>query len=233
MGIVIRFPRRRRHTRASATGLMPKTPGSTGSAHFSDKISEYSAGMRPRIFQFETTRGSTPAISEVAVVPPRAKMRLSTDAIMPLTNPRYVELSSLHGMEVETPRIGRFNLSMGDYSRDKTAFRLQVLRDALDMTQAVIGRPVDCSSSRWSNFESLQQKHNLDIDVACRICDRYGVTLDWLYRGIMLRVDDALKPLLDASEQKLRAAHASSAKPPRLRKRTAGVDKTRRETHLK
>lgn len=59
--------------------------------------------------------------------------------------------------------------------------RLEVTRIALGRKQADLARILLISPQRWNNYERGAKP--LDIEIAIRICDKFGVTLDWLYRG--------------------------------------------------
>lgn len=40
---------------------------------------------------------------------------------------------------------------------------------------------VECKANRWSQYESGER--TITLEVAIRVADEYGVTLDWIYRG--------------------------------------------------
>lgn len=61
--------------------------------------------------------------------------------------------------------------------------RLQTTRIALGKTQADLARVLLISPQRWNNYE--RGARPIDIEFAIRLCERFGVTLDWLYRGIV------------------------------------------------
>ena len=61
------------------------------------------------------------------------------------------------------------------------ATRLRHTREALGVNQREFARRVNLKPNRYSQYESGARP--LTIDAALRICDEYGVTLDWLYRG--------------------------------------------------
>ena len=44
-----------------------------------------------------------------------------------------------------------------------------------------IATSVDCAPNRWSQYETGER--TLTLEIANRLVDEYGVTLDWLYRG--------------------------------------------------
>jgi len=59
--------------------------------------------------------------------------------------------------------------------------RLRHTREALGVNQREFARRVNLKPNRYSQYETGARA--LTIDAAHRICDEYGVTLDWLYRG--------------------------------------------------
>jgi transcriptional regulator with XRE-family HTH domain len=59
--------------------------------------------------------------------------------------------------------------------------RLRHTRVALGINQTEFARRVHLKQNRYNQYESGARA--LTIDAANRICDEYGVTLDWLYRG--------------------------------------------------
>lgn len=76
--------------------------------------------------------------------------------------------------------------------------RLRLTRMALDIRQVDIARKFGCSTASWNHYET--GKRPLDIDLAIELCDAYGLTLDWLYRGDNSGLK---KGLVDRMETKL------------------------------
>ena len=66
-------------------------------------------------------------------------------------------------------------------STEHIATRLRHTREALGLKQREFARRANLKANRYSQYESGTR--SLTIDAAQRICDEYGVTLDWLYRG--------------------------------------------------
>lgn len=226
---VIQF--RRRHARASTEAFIPKIAGSTSlpsAPSASVKAKKYPAGTRPRAFQLETTRLSIPTKSAAADVPPKASIICSTDVIMLSSSPQIVDLSTVHGIVVESSALSRPNLWMAALSRDATAHRLLVLRTMTGQSQEQMGGTVGCGKTAWSNYESPGQDRLIDVAIAVRLCDRYGVTLDWIYRNIAFGVPEQVLQGLDKTEKDI-AADVGASAPVRMRKRAAKhVGKSRR-----
>jgi transcriptional regulator with XRE-family HTH domain len=59
--------------------------------------------------------------------------------------------------------------------------RLLRTRQALKLSQAEFCRQIDVERNLYNPFEKGRRR--ITIDVAMKIRDRYGVTLDWIYAG--------------------------------------------------
>jgi hypothetical protein len=64
-----------------------------------------------------------------------------------------------------------------------------------------MGETVGCEKPAWSNYESPGQDRLIDVAIAVRLCDRYGVTLDWIYRNIAFGVPEQVLQGLDKAEK--------------------------------
>ncbi len=62
--------------------------------------------------------------------------------------------------------------------------RLRALRDALKLSQDRMGASIGMASgsASWSPYE--KGKDTIPAHNALALCRRYGVTMDWLYRGL-------------------------------------------------
>lgn len=108
-------------------------------------------------------------------------------------------------MSVEKPRDLPCNFGMAGVSRDEVAWRLRVIRKAFDLSQESAGEIGGIGKTGWSNYESMGQDRLIEVLLAARLCDRYGVTLDWIYRGLAFGVPDAIMQKLDNAEKSLLA----------------------------
>ena len=61
------------------------------------------------------------------------------------------------------------------------ASRLLRTREALGLNQREFAMRANLKPNRYSQYETGVRA--LTIDAALRICDEYGISLDWLYRG--------------------------------------------------
>lgn len=61
------------------------------------------------------------------------------------------------------------------------ARRLVTLREAVAPSAADLCRRTGLAPNRWSQYESGERRITLEASLV--LCDKYGVTLDWIYRG--------------------------------------------------
>lgn len=59
--------------------------------------------------------------------------------------------------------------------------RLETLRQALDLSQTEFASRAGIAQNTYNQY--AKGKNLIRLDFAERICDEYGVTLDWIYRG--------------------------------------------------
>jgi ribosome-binding protein aMBF1 (putative translation factor) len=90
------------------------------------------------------------------------------------------EVVKRHELAVEGAALHRHAWSMPNASKD-IGKRLIALRHALGLKAVQIAKSVDCKPNRWSQYETGERP--LTLEIANRLVDEYGVTLDWLYRG--------------------------------------------------
>ena len=61
------------------------------------------------------------------------------------------------------------------------AKRLLLLREAMGLSGADLCRMTGFAPNRWSQYESGDRR--ITLDAATVLCEKFGVTLDWIYRG--------------------------------------------------
>jgi transcriptional regulator with XRE-family HTH domain len=61
------------------------------------------------------------------------------------------------------------------------AFRLRLTREALGMEQSEFADRAGIARNAYNQYEQAQRIPRLDI--AIKICETYGLTLDWIFRG--------------------------------------------------
>jgi transcriptional regulator with XRE-family HTH domain len=59
--------------------------------------------------------------------------------------------------------------------------RLELLREAYELSQTEFARRAGIAQNTYNQY--AKGKNLPRLDFAERICDEYGVTLDWIYRG--------------------------------------------------
>jgi transcriptional regulator with XRE-family HTH domain len=64
---------------------------------------------------------------------------------------------------------------------DAIAARLRATREAFGLGQNEFARRAGIASNTYNQYE--QAKNLPRLDFANQICDTYGITLDWIYRG--------------------------------------------------
>ena len=76
---------------------------------------------------------------------------------------------------------------------ESIAQRLKRTREAMGLKPAAWCRLVDIEPAAWANYESGLRR--ISIDQALKVCRATGVSLDWIYRGLMqgMPVDLATK----------------------------------------
>lgn len=76
-------------------------------------------------------------------------------------------------------------IRLDPFDRDEmmaaVARRLTVFREVFQIGQKELGEAVGLSQPRYSLYET--GKRLLPPEIAAAICERYPVTMDWLYRG--------------------------------------------------
>lgn len=81
--------------------------------------------------------------------------------------------------------------------------RLKLLRKAVELlegeknaTQEAMGAHVGVSKTAWQNWEK-RQVSLIGPEEASRLVDRFGVTLDWIYRGEAYGLKPGIRQALD------------------------------------
>lgn len=192
MGVIVRFPVRR-HARASSRSLKPKTEGDASrpfSARASRNRSDLSLAILPRAFQFEIAVLPTPASARAAFGPPTASMTASTESSIAGQCSQYVNMSTVHILVIEKARSVMFSQGMAESSKS-LANRLKITREALDISPADLCKAIRIKPNRWSQYENGERR--ITVEVANKLCDEFGLSLDWIYRANPAQLPHALR----------------------------------------
>lgn len=177
MGTVLRFPR---HSRSSGTRT-PKTHGLIRQPKASENTKENLAGIRSRAFQLDTDLGSTPATLAAADVPPSSEMTLSTELSMTTQYPQNMESSSVHETLIEGDPAPTHNLVVD--SRGVINQRIRDLLQIKGLSQTALCVAIKEPKTKFNNYLIESSTNLIPPDVASKICDKFEVTLDYIYRG--------------------------------------------------
>lgn len=82
--------------------------------------------------------------------------------------------------------------------------RLEATRIALGLSQAEICRQTGITPQAWNNAETGDNR--LAIENAYKICRRYGLTTDWLYRGDIRQIPAELAKKIAQAEAERKPA---------------------------
>lgn len=74
--------------------------------------------------------------------------------------------------------------------------RLVLIRQWQAESAADFCRKAGMSPSAWNNYETGDRR--ISIDAAIALCDRFGVTLDWIYRGRIAGLPHEFMTFLDS-----------------------------------
>jgi transcriptional regulator with XRE-family HTH domain len=72
--------------------------------------------------------------------------------------------------------------------------RLKWTREANGLTQAAWCRLVGIEAQAWNNYERGSRR--ISLDQALKVCKAAGVSLDWIYRGLIFGLPSELAAAL-------------------------------------
>jgi DNA-binding XRE family transcriptional regulator len=100
------------------------------------------------------------------------------------------------------------------------AERLVLAREAVGLKQGHYAAMADISATAYNQWENAAQAP--DVYYAIKLCDRHGLTLDWIYRGkfdgLPTRLSDAIRGLQAARAQQTAAEVPMKVVEPRRRR---------------
>jgi transcriptional regulator with XRE-family HTH domain len=91
-------------------------------------------------------------------------------------------VAALHNPDMSRP-------DLGDRSRPAITARLIATREALNLSQRELCSLTGIDPPQYNNWEHGSRP---GIDAAFTLCDTFGLTLDWIYRGDPSRLPMAL-----------------------------------------
>jgi hypothetical protein len=192
---------------ATSKSLKPKTAGlmrKRRSPAQPSKIKKYTVGIEPTARQLDTADAPTPSCRATADVPPNASMMSSTDLSMPERSSDNLNLSSVQ------PTVLDFRTGECFDDRMDTALiigeRLDVWLEAEGKKAVEICAAIGEEENKFSQWRN--GKHRLALEAADALCNRYGLTLDWLYRGDMRGLPHELHNKISAVLQKRKRIRA-------------------------
>ena len=99
-------------------------------------------------------------------------------------------MSTIHETAVDCGP--QFNLNSGMLGNQKAlGRRLELTREALGLTAAQLCKRINCKANRWSQYESGERR--ITLEIADRLCDEFGLSLDWIYRGNRALLPDVIR----------------------------------------
>jgi transcriptional regulator with XRE-family HTH domain len=94
--------------------------------------------------------------------------------------------------------------------REEVAARLAITFDALNLKPAQVAKFLEITTSKLGNW--LAARNYPDEFLVVRLCDRYGVTADWIYRGNLYGLPSELADDLAVAWAEKKAALAAKAR---------------------
>ena len=92
--------------------------------------------------------------------------------------------------------------------------RLMLTRNVFGMTQTEFGKGAGIKKSTYNQYENGKERPSLDE--AIKLCEKYGLTLDWIYRGDTRGLGPDLCAAIEAM-QRTRSRSAVSRTPTPVR----------------
>lgn len=109
---------------------------------------------------------------------------------------------------------------MPDSAVAAIARRLETTRNALGLSQAQLCRHAGIAANTYSQYESGNGRPSLDY--AMRLCQTFGLTLDWIYFGNAAGLPDDLAARIAEQEATPRPVIGKVGRPTKARAALAG-----------
>ncbi len=91
--------------------------------------------------------------------------------------------------------------------------RLSHLRHALELNQRQLAERLGISGPRWANYELGTSR--ITVEMALRLVERWGVSLDWIYYGNPAAMPEGLLRKIDAAAREAAGHPARPSGPKR------------------
>ncbi len=94
-------------------------------------------------------------------------------------------------------------------ARDETALRIKATQEALGVSPRFIYEQTGISQKSWSNYVNGVSRPNLEDGI--RFCERFGIPMDWIYRGDKSRLPHEIAVKIDAHIARLKMEDQSGS----------------------
>ncbi len=201
MGVVLGFPKHQARASDCVRASRSKVTSFTLLRFARSKMAGQRFGGMPRSRQLLTTGGSSPSAAATFVVPPKALMMPSSS----MSDLYFTDREVVKPHVLSSDFADEVAASLG-MARDlkSVAHRLLVLRAWLDLSQKDLCAQIGVGTNNYSPFENAKRK--IPNEIATKLVDRYGVTLDWIYLGDMRGMTGQMQAELRIAEAKAKAA---------------------------
>ena len=71
------------------------------------------------------------------------------------------------------------------------AGRLKITREALGISAADLCKRIKIKPNRWSQYENGERR--ITLPVAEKLCEEFGLSLDWIYRANPAQLPNSLR----------------------------------------
>jgi transcriptional regulator with XRE-family HTH domain len=110
-----------------------------------------------------------------------------------------VNIPEFHKKEIFT-RFEYESIPVMARSQRDIAYRLELTRVALGVTTPEFCKSTGMSANQWSQYIDPKGKRRITVEVAYRLKDEYGITLEWIYDGDRNRLPVDLLEKIRATE---------------------------------
>lgn len=142
----------------------------------------HEGGNHPRTTALLTAVGPSPTAAAMFF---RPRASASSEAvIMPDSYPQFVDAgkTTFGGLRFKPQNVNLNSMSKADAQYAEIGERLTRVRQAFsELNQSLWAAKHGFAKTQYNNWESGTRR--IPVDEAERLCEIYGLTLDWVYRG--------------------------------------------------